>query len=220
MIIGILGKGRAGKTTYAAAMIYKDYMRYNRYHKIKSPFFKRLYKKYRPFHDYRFCTDETIQYCDHISYEDFGKWDVPDNSLIVLEECGLGFNNRNWKKFSDDALRMIALIGHKKSDIVWSSQIADVDLAIRSRSHELYLISRSFGHYSYVEPISYDLDVIDGELASWYSKSSGFARVRDFITRRARLFNRKPYYELFDSYVDGAVYPNSVPLDILKGVSV
>lgn len=218
MITGIIGKGRAGKTTYAAYIIYKDYLRYNKHFKIKSKFWANLYRRFFPFHDFRFCTDESVQFCDHIDYKDFGKWDVPDNSLIVLEECGLGFNNRRWADFSDEALRMIAKIGHKRSDILWSSQTADVDLALRIRTHNLYMISRSFGNYSYIEPITYDFDVRDGNLASLYSKSQGIARLRDFITRRARFFNRKPYYHLFDSFEDTANYTVAQPVDILPEI--
>lgn len=218
MITGIVGKGRAGKTTYAAYLIYKDYYRYHRYHSIRSLFLKRLYRFFNPFHDFRFCTDESIPYCEHISYQDFGKWNVPDNSLVVLEEAGLGFNNRKWKDFTDDALRMIALIGHKKSDIVWSSQTADVDLALRVRTHNLFLISRSFGNFSYIEPIAYDLDVKDGALGSLYTKSVGFARFKDFVSRRARLFNRKPYYCLFDSFNDSHKYEFPVPFDLFPEI--
>lgn len=220
MITGIIGKGRAGKSTYSAYLIWKDYKRYNRYYNIRKPFFRSVYRRFFPFHDYRFCTDETFPYCDHITYDDLGKWNVPDNSLIVLEECGLGFNNRKWKSFSDDALRLVALIGHKKSDIVWSSQTADVDLALRVRTHNLFLISRSFSHFSYVEPIEYDFDVADGSLQCLYTKSQGFARIRDFFTRRARLFWRKPYYHLFDSYSDSFKYPLPVPSDLAPVIEI
>lgn len=220
MVIGIVGKGGSGKTTLGAAIMYKDYLRQNRAYKIKSKFLRNLYSRFFPYHDYRFCTDDSVQFCDHFSYDSFGKWNVPDNSLIWLEECGLGFNNRRWKEMTPEAQSMIAKIRHHKSDIYWTNQADDIDCFLLRRTHQVYLLSKSFGDFSYKEPIAYDLDVVNGDICSTYTKSYGFARIKDFITGRARFFNRRPYYAFFDSFEDSTEYELPIPNDLIPNIEI
>lgn len=208
MITGIFGKPRSGKTTYAARIVQKN--------KKKLKLVKRfpfLYRVLRPY-DVIYCTDETIEDTITVTYESLGKWRPVRNSLLILEEAGIGLNNRNWKALSNDAAYLFALHGHIGCDILWSSQTVDVDKKLLSRTHSLYLCSRFFG-YTVLLPISFSVDV-DNEthqLVDAYSKPRGLSAIFSVILPfgRGKMFRRRPYYKYFDSFVDNHDYTMETP---------
>ena len=136
MIIGVFGKPRAGKTTYSARFVQKNKKKLFVCEKL--PFLRVLLHPY----DVVYCTDPTIQDTVYIDYEHLGKWKPTKNSLIILEEAGIGLDNRKWKNLSEDASYLFALHGHVGCDILWSSQTVDVDKKLLSRTHKLFLCLR------------------------------------------------------------------------------
>lgn len=213
-IYGIMGKPRAGKTTLVAAIAYENYKRKSRSEKLIKPF-KFIYDKIKPHYDNVYCTDLTIQNTIKFSYYTFGKWEPAPRSLILLEECGIGFNNRNYKSMPEEAKRLIAYIGHKKSSIVWSSQTADIDICLRVRTHKIFMIRKWLSHFSSVSPIDYEFGVDNerGEMRDIYHTPQGLIKVLfSFITRSSFMFWRKPYYKMFDSFEDNYKYPLKAPV--------
>lgn len=213
-ITGIFGLPRAGKTTLCAGICACNAFVLSRYKKLKGRFVKKIHLALFPHFDYIFCTDETIQNAITITYPMFGKFNLPPRSLVYMEECGLGFDNRAWKTLPLDAKRLIALIGHKKSSIIWSSQTADVDKTLRVRSFKLYLVKRSFFRdKSFLKPIDYSFGVDNdsGELRDVYSISEGIRAFWDIVVHSSFWFNRRPYYRFFDSYFDDYEYPAPTP---------
>lgn len=203
MILGIFGKPRSGKTTYATYIVQKNFRKQRICRKF--PFLTFLLKPYTCI----YCTDHTIQGTIPISYDFLGMWKPIPHSLILLEEAGIGLNNRNWKRLSSDATDLFCTCGHKKVDIIWSSQTADVDCKLLSRTHRLLIAKPTFiPHVSFFEPISFSIGVDNTThtLQDMYTQSEKFFRVFDFITHRSFLFYRKPWYRYFDSYVDNHTY--------------
>lgn len=201
-IYGIYGKPRAGKTSISAGIVLENE--------------KRRKKRKGKYFDYIYSTDETIQGVIPITYDMFGKWNIKDNSLIILEECGIGLDSRNWKQLEEIQKRTIALIGHHKSTILWSSQTADVDKALRVRTHKLFQVERYIGNFSIIKPIQYQFGVNNetGELADRYHVPQGIVEVLPAILRREiKIVNRKQYYKRFDSYKDDYSYPLPCPAE-------
>lgn len=206
MITGIFGKPRAGKTTYAAMLVQKNKRKLFICKKI--PLLRRILRPY----DVIYCTDETIQDTIYVTYEKLGQWKPQRNSLLILEEAGIGLNNRQWKSLSQDATYLFALHGHIGCDIIWSSQTVDVDKKILGRTHRLWLASRFFG-FTVMQPIAFSVDV-DNEthqLVDAYSKPSGLSAFLSIIIGKTKIFWRKPWYKFFDSFVDTKAYPLSEP---------
>lgn len=206
MITGIFGKPRAGKTTYAAMLVQKNKKKLELVKKI--PILKIIVHPY----DVIYCTDETIQDTIHVTYDNLGKWRPQRNSLLILEEAGIGLNNRNWKSLSQDATYLFALHGHIGCDILWSSQTVDVDKKLLGRTHRLWLASRLFG-WTMMQPIKYSVDV-DNEtyqLVDAYSKPQGLSALISVITGGTKIFWRKPWYKYFDSFVDTKEYTKAEP---------
>lgn len=199
-IYGIFGKPRAGKTTLSAGIVQ---INNKRKAKGKGIYFDRIYS-----------TDETIKGVIPITYKQFGHWDIKDNSLIILEECGIGLNNRKWKEMDDEQKRTIAMIGHHKSTILWSSQTADIDKTLRVRTHKLYQVEKYAGQYSLITDIEYQFGVNNemGTLEDRYHIPEGLRDVlKAILHKEIRLFRRKPFYKMFDSYKDEYEYTGRDP---------
>lgn len=204
-IVGILGRPRAGKTTISAGLVIENEKRKQ---KNRGKYFDRIY-----------CTDETIKGTIPIKYKEFGTWNIKDNSLILLEECGLGFDNRNKNQLPEIVKRTMALIGHHKSCIVWSSQRADIEINLRERTHVIYLVDKLSSRFSLVKTISYAVDVDNelGEIVNKYHKPEGLAEVFRAIKQHDYKYLYRPqYYKQFDSFNDDYIYPALDPADRMK----
>lgn len=88
-------------------------------------------------------TTESIEGCIKIDYKDIGKYHFEENSLVLVDEAGLLFDNRNFKTFSKDMRDFITLIRHYRCQLVMCSQVWDnVDLKIRQQLDYLYLVKK------------------------------------------------------------------------------
>ena len=166
MILGIYGKPRSGKTTYAAKIAASNHfskMRYLKRHGSLDGF-----KGYPVI----YCTDPSIMYTVTIDYSDVGTFKPTWGSLFIFEEAGIGFNNRDFKKLTSDATYFFATCGHNNVDIIWSSQSVDVDKKLKERTHQIYICEKK-GVFSIMHLIDYSVDVIEHMLDDYYTKPSG-----------------------------------------------
>lgn len=205
MITGIFGKPRSGKTTYSAMIVQKNH---------RSKLFKLRHKWAFWLHPYDviYCTDPSIQNTITIDYSDLGKWRPTPNSLFILEEAGVGLNNRNFKSLTSDAANFFATHGHNHCDILWSSQTVDVDKKLKDRTHFIYL-ARKVGGFTVLSPITFSVDV-DNEthsLDDFYFKARGIEKIINLLFRRTIIFRRKPWYKYFDSFIDTWKYSDIAP---------
>lgn len=213
MIIGIFGKPRSGKTTYTASIARKNYVKLQR--SINSG---RVFKGYPVI----YCTDPSIQHTITINYSDLGKWKPTKGSLIILEEAGVGLNNRNFKSLTNDAAYLFATCGHNNVDIIWSSQTVDVDKKLKDRTHFIYLCEKR-GLFSILHLVKFSVDV-DNEthtLDDFYFKPQGLIQLLgDFLFRRTKIIYRPRWYKYFDSFIDDHIYsmpaPDTLPCSFIN----
>lgn len=224
-MVGILGKPRSGKTSYCAFKAYQSYKRRTFYNKIPDNniflrAFKKIYKRFRPFYDYFYCTDESIQHTITISYDNLGDWKPLPNSCIWLEEAGLGVDNRNYKNLTKSLKHLFATFGHNEGgcDLYWSSQTSDVDKQLRVRTHKMYMASSGThfwnSDFTYLQRIDYEcgVDNESNELVDIYSTATGIRKAFEYLIRRSKILYRKPYYKYFDSYDDKYPYLYKSPV--------
>lgn len=114
--IGLPGKG---KTTLATKICIKEGLRKNR----------KVYSNFEVFGAYK------------LDMKDFGRYDLRD-CILLLDEIGLEFNNRDFKTFSKDTLRFFKLHRHFNTDIYCFSQALDSDISIFRLVDELYIIEK------------------------------------------------------------------------------
>lgn len=86
-----------------------------------------------------------------IEKEDLGYFDI-QNSLIIFDEAGCDFDNRNWKEnFSKEQVYFLKHHRHYKDDIIYFSQNLDMDIKIRNLSDDLRIVNKSIIPFFVVE---------------------------------------------------------------------
>ena len=74
---------------------------------------------------------------------DLGNFTPPEGSLILLDECGIDFNNRAYKALPKTVISYLKLHRHYKVDIVVVSQSwDDIDITFRRLAERYYLLRR------------------------------------------------------------------------------
>lgn len=146
------------------------------------------------------------------------KKQVVVDTLILLDESGLIWSNRDYKSFSADELRFFKLHRHARVDMTLVSQhFNDLDLSIRRLYDKLFLLERTNpiwryipiigSHFMYhvtrVKEITMFIDINEEtnklEEGYKYTRTGFSAFVYDILLGKG-WFNRKLYYKYFDSY--------------------
>lgn len=76
----------------------------------------------------------------HIEGKDVGRIDIPPNSVLLLDERSLIWNNRQWKNTRDDTIQWFRYQRQYKVRVYLFSQTFDVDSKIRDLSDQMYLV--------------------------------------------------------------------------------
>lgn len=184
MMCTVFGKPRAGKTTFAAWAAYCA--QHCRPLRVGFPLHRTTIGEHAPYK--RVYSNTPIKGCYRLAVEDIGRIMIED-SLIIIDEAGMCYNNRDHKTADRIALNWFRLHGHYRNDIIFISQGNDVDKVIRELSIAmLYIVKR--GRVSIVTPVERRV-VIDGTIEDGYY-TTGLAD--------SLILRRKKYYGMFDSW--------------------
>lgn len=85
----------------------------------------------------------------YIAPEDIGFYQLPEKSLLLIDEAGTIFDNRNFKNFKPEVRDFFKLHRHYKVKVVLFSQTFDIDKKIRDITDEMFLITIAFRMFSY-----------------------------------------------------------------------
>lgn len=133
----VFGKKGSGKTTFMTALAFK-YMKQGRevYSTVKIPgtYF--------------------------ISPADIGYKDFPPESVILCDEVGMIWDNRDFRNFKNEVRDYFKLQRHYKH-IVWLfSQTWDIDIKLRTLCDDLFLMINYFGVFSVAKQIKRKITVV------------------------------------------------------------
>lgn len=126
----ITGKKGAGKTT----LLTKFAIKY-------------LKKGYRVF------SNVEIFGCYKLNPDDIGFYQFPPNSVILIDEVSLIWDNRNFKNFKPEVARYFRLLRHYRNICFCFSQNFDIDKKLRDLCDQLYLCTNIFGFLSVARKI-------------------------------------------------------------------
>lgn len=100
-----------------------------------------------------------------INPKDIGRYNFPPNSLLLIDEMGLLYNNRNYKSFPDEAREFFKLQRHYKVKVICCSQVWDIDKTVRQLCDKLFIMTNFGGFLSIARCIKRKLVVVqaDGE---------------------------------------------------------
>lgn len=91
-----------------------------------------------------------------------GKYDFPENSVLMIEEAGIVWDNRNFKTFSAEVRNFFKLQRHKKVIVYLASQSFDVDKKLRDLTDEMYLLVNYMGIFSVAKKINKHISIHNG----------------------------------------------------------
>lgn len=126
----VFGKKGAGKTTLLTKMAIK-------YNKM----------------GYKVFSNVEIFGCYIFDPADFGFVQFPPNSVILIDEVSLIWDNRNFKNFKPEVARYLRLLRHYKNICWMFSQTFDTDKKIRDMCDQLFLATNLFGFISIARKI-------------------------------------------------------------------
>lgn len=114
----------SGKTTFAAYLT------------------KKALKK-NPKGKYRVLSNVPIKGAYKTEKQDIGHYQI-DNCLLLLDEAGIDYNNRNFNKFSDDETYFFKYHRHYRTDIsIFSQDYEDMDLKLRKLATRYFIVKKS-----------------------------------------------------------------------------
>lgn len=99
--------------------------------------------------------------CYFIDYEDIGPYEFLERSLIIIDEVGMVWDNRDFKNFSKSVRDWFKLQRHRKCKAIMASQDFDVDLKIRKLCDDMYLLVNKFRIFSYGKRIIRRIDIVE-----------------------------------------------------------
>lgn len=104
---------------------------------------------------------EPIPGCYLIAPEDIGYFEFPWHSLVVIDEIGMIWDNRNFKSFKPEIRDWFKLQRHRKIKVICASQSFDVDKKIRDLADDMFLLQKKFRVFSYGKRILKILDITE-----------------------------------------------------------
>lgn len=141
---------------------YKLYMVFGKKGAGKSTYMTKLARKYLAKGWQVFSTDY-VEGAYYIPPDKIGKVTIPPESLLLVDEVGLIFNNRDYKNFGADVRRWFKLQRHYHVKVYLFSQAFDVDKQIRDLTDYLFLLTNFLGIFAICRRIERTIAVVDAE---------------------------------------------------------
>ena len=138
-----------------------------------------------------------------IDPEDVGYVHFPEGSVLLIDEVGMIWDNRNFKNFKPEVRDWFKLQRHRKIRVYLFSQTFDVDKKIRDLTDEMYLIEKKLRVFSYAKRIN-KRTVLNASTAESPSKLDEDLEFDSFLLFwcGSRKFTYIPKYsKYFDSFV-------------------
>lgn len=170
-----------------------------------------------------YCT-ERLDGCHFINYNDIGFYNIPEKSVLLVDEAGMIWDNRNYKNFKAEVRDWFKLQRHYKVKVILFSQTFDIDKKLRDLTDDMYLCVNVMRVFSWAKRIRRKIVLtkptgdaparIDEELQfdSFLFWPFG-ARILTFIPKYARYFDSHNCPVLPDKD-----YDYSPPLNVPKSL--
>lgn len=177
-LVMVFGKKGSGKTTF----LIKQGIYYQ----------KKGYAVYTNIDD---CTLPNIRIID---INDLGNFVPEQNSVLLLDEAGIIFDNRNWKRFTEEKRDFFKYQRHYKVICFLASQTYDIDSKLRDLCDSLILVQNIGIVYTLVRPIRKAITLTE-------AVAEGESRIAENLKFKSplswKIFKNIKYSRYFDSYV-------------------
>lgn len=99
-----------------------------------------------------YCT-ERLDGCYYVDYNDIGFCNIPPNSVLLIDEVGMVWDNRQYKNFKSEVRDWFKLQRHYKVKVYLFSQTFDIDKKLRDLTDDMYLCCNLFRVFSWAKRI-------------------------------------------------------------------
>lgn len=158
-----------------------------------------------------------------IDPDDLGKFWQATNSIIILDEIGLVWDNRKFKDFKDHSRDWAKKHRHHKHKVYSFSQSMDYDSKLRDVTDKLYLLINYFGWLSVAKEIRMKWVAVqpdtnsEGRIAkamiiSPFILAPFGARIYTFIPHWTKYFNSFELPDLPHKEYKKILYPSNMPI--------
>lgn len=178
---------------------YKLYMVFGKKGSGKSAYLVRQALKYKKkgYLIYSNMTDMCVEGVRLICPDELGEFVPAADSVLLLDEVGMLYDNRNYKNFKPAVRDFFKLQRHYKVICYLASQTFDIDKKLRDLTDEMFLVTNIFTIFSLVRPIRKTVTLTE-------STSEAESRIAEnlrfrFITEW-RIYNIVPMIKYFKSY--------------------
>lgn len=88
-----------------------------------------------------------------IQESDIGFYDIPPESVLIIDEAGMVWDNRHFKNFKPEVRDWFKLQRHHRVRVYLASQTFDIDKKIRDLCDDMYLVECKFRIFAYAKRI-------------------------------------------------------------------
>lgn len=108
-------------------------------------------------------SDREIPGARRFDIKEFGKCSFPENSVILIDEVGLVWDNRHYKDFKDEVKVYFKYQRQYKNIVYLFSQSFDVDKKIRDLTDHLYVVQNFFNCFSIARRVTKHITVVHAD---------------------------------------------------------
>lgn len=151
-----------------------------------------------------YCT-EHIPFTYYIPSHLIGQVEMKENSLLLIDEVGMIYDNRDFKSFQTYVRDWFKLQRHRKIKVIMFSQSFDIDIKLRNLTDELYLVKNVFRVFSYAKKINRKIIITKAtsESASTIADELSFESILWFWCGSRMITYIPKYIKYFNSYSAG-----------------
>ena len=188
----VFGKKGSGKSSYLAKLALK-------YSKKKYIIYTNM-------------DDLNIPGCRYIDAKNLGKFVPEPHSVILLDEVGMLFDNRNYKEFKPETRDFFKLQRHYKCIVYLASQSFDIDKKLRDLTDEMFLVSNLFGFLSLIRPITKKITLTE-------ASSMGESKIADNLKFKLFTSWKVTYLPRYSEYFQSFLIPQHEYIPYLENKS-
>ena len=176
----VFGKKGAGKSTYLTMLAVK-------YAKQGRPVYSTL----------------NVPYAYKLDHNDIGFRSFPPESVLLIDEVGMIWDNRNFKNFKPEVRDYFKLQRHYRHTVYLFSQSFDIDLKLRTLTDRMFLLVNPLGWFTYIRSITRSITVTEAssQAESRIADQLHLSGIGGFLTGSSKIMLIPKYAKYFDSFV-------------------